>query len=181
MPKNSEILGNPRPPPVTNARASPQSNVPPGPMPKETSPGFQGPEGCSARSRSRARPVSTRSAVWPAARALSSSICAHATIRGRPPARFHPRRAGLPVQLDSGLVRREERADLARRSKERVDEAVRAQHRAHPPACPARRGAEGQAVLVHCNSGGRSAAATSLLERSGYQATQVNDLIARRG
>jgi hydroxyacylglutathione hydrolase len=35
-----------------------------------------------------------------------------------------------------------------------------------------------QPVLVHCNSGGRSAAAASLLERHGYQATQVDDRIA---
>jgi hydroxyacylglutathione hydrolase len=34
-------------------------------------------------------------------------------------------------------------------------------------------------VLVHCNSGGRSAAAASLLERFGYNVTQVNDLIAK--
>jgi hydroxyacylglutathione hydrolase len=34
-------------------------------------------------------------------------------------------------------------------------------------------------VLVHCNSGGRSAAAASLLERFGYDVTQVNDRIAK--
>lgn len=33
-------------------------------------------------------------------------------------------------------------------------------------------------LLVHCNSGGRSAAAASLLERFGYDVTQVNDRIA---
>jgi hydroxyacylglutathione hydrolase len=33
-------------------------------------------------------------------------------------------------------------------------------------------------LLVHCNSGGRSAAAVSLLVRFGYQATQVNDRIS---
>jgi hydroxyacylglutathione hydrolase len=35
-----------------------------------------------------------------------------------------------------------------------------------------------QPLLVHCNSGARSAAAVSLLERHGYQAVQVNDLIS---
>lgn len=34
-------------------------------------------------------------------------------------------------------------------------------------------------LIVHCNSGGRSAAAVSLLQRHGYRATQVNDRIAR--
>jgi hydroxyacylglutathione hydrolase len=33
-------------------------------------------------------------------------------------------------------------------------------------------------LLVHCNSGARSAAAVSLLDRHGYEAVQVNDLIA---
>jgi hydroxyacylglutathione hydrolase len=33
-------------------------------------------------------------------------------------------------------------------------------------------------ILVHCNSGARSAAAVSLLVRHGYEAVQVNDLIA---
>lgn len=33
-------------------------------------------------------------------------------------------------------------------------------------------------VLVHCNSGGRSAAVVSLLDRYGYRAVQVNDLFA---
>jgi hydroxyacylglutathione hydrolase len=33
-------------------------------------------------------------------------------------------------------------------------------------------------LLVHCNSGARSAAAVSLLERHGYRVVQVNDLIA---
>ena len=33
-------------------------------------------------------------------------------------------------------------------------------------------------VLVHCNSGGRSAAAAALLERHGHDVVQVNDLIA---
>jgi hydroxyacylglutathione hydrolase len=35
-----------------------------------------------------------------------------------------------------------------------------------------------QPLLVHCNSGARSAAAVSLLERHGYQVVQVNDLIS---
>jgi hydroxyacylglutathione hydrolase len=33
-------------------------------------------------------------------------------------------------------------------------------------------------ILVHCNSGARSASAVSLLERHGYRPVQVNDLIA---
>lgn len=33
-------------------------------------------------------------------------------------------------------------------------------------------------VLVHCNSGARSAAAVSLLDRHGYKVVQVNDMIA---
>jgi hydroxyacylglutathione hydrolase len=37
---------------------------------------------------------------------------------------------------------------------------------------------KGRPVLVHCNSGGRSAAAASLLERHGYEAVDVDDLFA---
>ena len=37
---------------------------------------------------------------------------------------------------------------------------------------------EGRPLLVHCNSGARSAAAVSLLERSGVDAVQVDDLFA---
>ena len=33
-------------------------------------------------------------------------------------------------------------------------------------------------LLVHCNSGARSAAAVSLLERAGFAPIQVNDLFA---
>lgn len=36
----------------------------------------------------------------------------------------------------------------------------------------------GTPLLVHCNSGARSAAAVSMLERSGFQPIQVNDLFA---
>ncbi len=36
----------------------------------------------------------------------------------------------------------------------------------------------GTRLLVHCNSGARSAAAVSMLERSGFQPIQVNDLFA---
>ncbi len=36
----------------------------------------------------------------------------------------------------------------------------------------------GAPLLVHCNSGARSAAAVSMLERSGFQPIQVNDLFA---
>ena len=37
---------------------------------------------------------------------------------------------------------------------------------------------KGRPLLVHCNSGARSAAAVSLLERHGVEAVQVNDLFA---
>lgn len=37
---------------------------------------------------------------------------------------------------------------------------------------------DGRPLLVHCNSGARSAAAVSLLERHGVEAVQVNDLFA---
>ena len=43
----------------------------------------------------------------------------------------------------------------------------------HTPELP-----KGEPLLVHCNSGGRSAAAVSLLERFGFTAVDVDDRIA---